>query len=287
MQNFSIRPMMPTLQDAQGILAVDATTFGDCRDEPGQLLEVSATGGQRVWVAEQNRQVVGFVSAFATRSLSADRWEIDELAVHPQAQGQGIGTALVVQAVAGCPPGWTARTLIACHNRASQRAFARSGFAPRIAVRLLVYDVSAQRPAPGSGHSVRRANLDDAEALSRMSGCAVQRVRALLQRPQNVYWLADGESGARGFLELLYVQTLQYEGGWLEAGSGVDGQAIRLLFDAALSWGHDLGGGRPRKVGMQAPIESVEIEPVEIELVEIGAAAGLGVVGDYQVYEWR
>ena len=62
-------------------------------------MSLEADPGQYAWLAQEGEQIVGYVSAFATQSLAAGRWEIDELAVHPQAQGRGVGTALVRRAL--------------------------------------------------------------------------------------------------------------------------------------------------------------------------------------------
>jgi GNAT superfamily N-acetyltransferase len=135
-----IRAFDGALGDAGGVIAVDGETFGDCRYTPHYVAELVETGGQNVWVAEMEGGIVGFVSTFITHSLTGDRWEIDELAVRPSAQGLGIGTALVGCALDETPPELPARAVIAMGNVASQRAFAKNGFFPRIERHLLVRD---------------------------------------------------------------------------------------------------------------------------------------------------
>jgi ribosomal protein S18 acetylase RimI-like enzyme len=87
-----IRSFNGTLHDAEGILKVDEGTFGDCYYAAEHILALEADPRQRAWVAEEDGQIVGFVSAFDTHSLDGSRWEIDELAVLPAWQGRGIGT---------------------------------------------------------------------------------------------------------------------------------------------------------------------------------------------------
>lgn len=78
-----------------------------------------------------NQEIVGFVDAFETQAANGSRrWEIDLLAVNPTYQGQGIGRQLIAAAkevgIQRDIP--FTRALIASHNIASQRAFARCGY---------------------------------------------------------------------------------------------------------------------------------------------------------------
>lgn len=85
-----------------------------------------------LWVAEQNDDVLGFVSAFLT--VAGDgrrRWEVDLIAVRPASRGQGLGTRLIRRV---CEDGRAStvsltRALIRVENGPSQRAFERAGFA--------------------------------------------------------------------------------------------------------------------------------------------------------------
>jgi N-acetylglutamate synthase-like GNAT family acetyltransferase len=84
-----------------------------------------------LWVAEQNDDVLGFVSAFLT--LAGDgrrRWEVDLVAVRRASQGQGLGTRLIRRV---CEAGRVhavslTRALIRVENVPSQRAFEVAGF---------------------------------------------------------------------------------------------------------------------------------------------------------------
>ena len=96
-----IRAFNGTLRDAQGLIEVDAETFGDCTYTAQTIVGRLSDPDQWTAVAVEGERVVGFVSCFRTRSLSADRWEVDELAVRPAHQGQGRCGALRLQP--GCP----------------------------------------------------------------------------------------------------------------------------------------------------------------------------------------
>jgi ribosomal protein S18 acetylase RimI-like enzyme len=236
-----IRPFNNTLHDAQGILRVDEETFGDCHYAAEYILALETEPGQGAWVADQDDQIVGFASAFDTHSLEADRWEIDELAVRRAYQGQGIGTQLVAHTVSdGAPlPGLRqARALIARSNIASQRAFAKNGFAPAADVHLLLYQVSGRVPRPPERGLpvVRVAQAMDAAHIAALTKRTVSRVTELIARPENIYLVAIRDGTLGGCAELIYVRTLQYEGIWVESLSLAkpDRQVARALFRAAI-----------------------------------------------------
>ena len=201
---------------------VDRATFDDCPYTPEHILSLESDPDQYAWVAEESGRIVGFVSAFATYSLAASRWEVDELAVHPQAQGRGIGTALVARALeegvnqAGLTQ---ARALVAVDNGASARVFSRCGFSPVFKVDLMLYSIVGREPRPlrDEWPTVRRAESDDLVDIAELGRCDVVRAANGLGRSKNVYLVAGSERGARAYVELLHVRTLQYEGFWVES----------------------------------------------------------------------
>jgi GNAT superfamily N-acetyltransferase len=181
------------------------------------------------------------VSAFSTHSLAGGRWEVDELAVRPVSQGLGVGTRLIARAlstgaqVTGLSQ---ARALVATDNLPSRRVFVKSGFAPIARVELLLYEISGRVPRPevADHPSVRVARATDAPAIRGFSGCPTGRVVELLRRADSLYWVAESAERVRGYVELIHVRTLQYEGLWIESIAVEDGDraTAEALFTAAL-----------------------------------------------------
>jgi N-acetylglutamate synthase-like GNAT family acetyltransferase len=236
-----VRPFNGSLEDAQGIIQVDRETFDDCDYTPEYIVALEADPGQYAWVIEQDGRIVGFVSAFCTHSLALDRYEIDELAVLPTWQGQGLGTCLVGAALRGrttCPGAQQARALIATRNEASQRAFAKNGFSPHREADLLLYEVSGRvpRPTPEAGPTVRRATVDNAPQVAALTSIDPARARDCISRSENTYLLAQHAGQILGCVELIEVRTLQYHGMWLEsiAPQTADPALAGSLFSAAI-----------------------------------------------------
>jgi len=65
--------------------------------------------------------------------------------------------------------------------------------------------------------AVRAARAGDAQALARLSGSTSERAAATLGRASNLYLVAETKRGLCGYLELVHVRTLQYEGYWVES----------------------------------------------------------------------
>jgi GNAT superfamily N-acetyltransferase len=121
---------------------------------PDYILACIRSHNHVVWVAQEDKTLVGFVDCFMTISQNGTRrWEIDLLAVHPRYQGQGIGTALVR---AGYDSGkehgaGKARALVQAENAGSQRTFARCGFVPQDTIcRLCVASLSNENVEAGN-----------------------------------------------------------------------------------------------------------------------------------------
>jgi ribosomal protein S18 acetylase RimI-like enzyme len=241
-----IRAFDGSRRDAEGMIEVDRATFGDCLYTPEYILSLESDPGQYAWVAEEGGQVVGFVSAFATHSLATSRWEVDELAVHPKAQGRGIGAALVACVVEGGTrqAGLSqARALVAVKNDASARVFHKCGFAPVATVHLLLYSVAGHEPRLWREDlpAVRPAGPDDCSAIARLSGCDAGRVASGLSRPDVTYLVAGQGGEFQACAELIHVRTLQYEGFWIEsialsprAVAGQDKRAASALLNATI-----------------------------------------------------
>jgi ribosomal protein S18 acetylase RimI-like enzyme len=266
-----IRAFDGSLGDARAIIEIDRATFADCPYTAEQIVALESDAGQYAWVAEEGGRILGYVSAFATHSLAAGRWEIDELAVHPEAQGRGIGTALVARALAaGARQAGLqeARALVAVGNLASQRVFLKNGFRVVDTVDLVSYRPTGRAPRPPrpGAPAVRLARAGDCAALAGLlggEGGDAARVEGQLLREDTRYLVAVsggeppeaapgngramaqvGRKGGRemlGAAELIHVRTLQYEGLWIEALAvterGAEGhQAALALFGAAIGW---------------------------------------------------
>ncbi len=246
-----LRPFNGTLDDARGILAVDRATFDDCPYTPEQivcLLTEPCEGsepsqGLQTWVAEVEGSIVGFVAAFATRTLQADGWEVDLLAVHPRYQGQGLGAALVGQAVAGATSSGAtrARAVTAVENRASRCTFEAAGFrAWPQAYHLLRCDVAgavARPPLPGAEAVRSLAGEVEAQQVLQLAPTLPRRAPevARLLEAGAITLLAVARGGRlAAFVELLRVQTLLYAGVWLETLVTPQPADMALLIAAAV-----------------------------------------------------
>jgi GNAT superfamily N-acetyltransferase len=271
------------MRDAQGIIAVDRATFGDCHYTPEYILSLQADAQQCAWLAQEGRQIVGFVSAFPTHSLATDRWEIDELAVRPASQGKGTGAQLVTHALHGAAtrPGLAqARALVATDNQPSMRVFVKNGFSPVKEVHLLLYEVSGRVPRPQQPDlpRVRIAQAFDALVLHRLSGRPVARVAERLRRTENLYLIAARGEDVYGYVELIHVRTLQYEGYWIESVTVVDREkrAAAALFAAAIE-------ETKRRKGMDEV--GYLAAPGRQDLYAACVGQGFTKVGEYRLFE--
>lgn len=261
MRQAILRPFNGTLDDARGILAVDRATFNDCPYSPEQIVCLLTDGAQRAWVAEVDGAVVGFVAAFATRTLQTNGWEVDLLAVHPQQQGQGLGAALIRQAVAGAAAGARrARAVTAVKNRASRRAFEAAGFRAlpeTFHLMRCVLTGAAGRPSPPGVEAIRplaasnEASAQQVLRLAPASSRTAPEVARLVSAGDSAFLVAERDGRVAAFVELVRVQTLLYAGVWVEslvgsALSRVEGAreaGADLLVAAAVRWARAEGLG--------------------------------------------
>jgi ribosomal-protein-alanine N-acetyltransferase len=277
------------LSDARAIIEIDRATFSDCPYSAEQIVALEADAGQYAWVAQAEAGIVGYVSAFVTQSLAGGRWEVDELAVHPEAQGQGIGTALVARAleVGARQAGLCeARALVAVDNWASQQVFLKNGFWGVDRVDLLAYRVNGRVPRPPRPGApvVRSARASECAALAALlegKDCETARMARQFDRG-GVQYLVAGE--VLGAAELIHVRTLQYEGLWIEALAvaevGAAGNRIALaLFGAAIE-------EAKRQEGID--LVGYPASPRDRQLYSAAVAEGMALVDRYKsfVYEW-
>ena len=121
-----------TINDAPGIARVMRTSGLDDTPDLQRIARVIPT--HCTLVAIEDREITGFVDAFATTTANRIiRWEIDLLGVHPARQGRGIARQLVNSALEeGVLFGaQQTRALIRSDNLPSQRTFAWCNFKPQ------------------------------------------------------------------------------------------------------------------------------------------------------------
>ncbi|MFC7686162.1 GNAT family N-acetyltransferase [Ureibacillus sp. GCM10028918] len=86
-----IRPYLEAT-DQDALIEIFSTAFGDLREESIELIHYNTMSeGRILWIAELEGEIVGTV----TSSKEGNAQMISALAVHPDKQGQGIGTALL------------------------------------------------------------------------------------------------------------------------------------------------------------------------------------------------
>jgi ribosomal protein S18 acetylase RimI-like enzyme len=88
-------------------------------------LKTEMASGQRFWAAYDGDAALGFVSGFR----GGEAIWIKKLYVLPEAQGHGIGRALIETVIAAFGPASDARLLVNNGNSAAQAAYQRLGFA--------------------------------------------------------------------------------------------------------------------------------------------------------------
>jgi ribosomal protein S18 acetylase RimI-like enzyme len=293
-----IRAFDGSTRDARAIIEIDGATFADCPYSAEQIVDLEADPGQYAWLAVAGDRIVGYVSAFATHSLTAGRWEVDELAVHPQAQGRGIGTTLVAQALAeGARQSGLreARALVAVDNLASQRVFIKNGFQAVDTVHLLAYRVNGRAPRVPRPNApeTRLARAEEGSALARLLGADAPSSPWLsrqMLRTDVQYLVAVDGSTLLGGAELLHVRTLQYEGLWIEALGVIGRSAAESRAAIERRVASALVAGAIERAKRQEGMDLVGylIVPHEHALYSAARAEGMALVDVYKsfVYEW-
>jgi hypothetical protein len=125
---------------------------------------------------------------------------------------------------------------------------------------------------------VRIAQASDACVLHRLSGCSLARIVERLRLEENVYLIAEGGEDTYGYMELIHVRTLQYEGYWIESIAIVDPEkrTAEALFAAAIEQAKRCKG--MDEVGYLAVSERQNLYVPCI-------SQGFKKVGDYRVFE--
>ncbi len=124
--NIHIRPAQPA--DVRKLTALDTAAFPALwRLASGEMIEMLVTSGYFA-VAEQGDELVGYVCSDVQRGVG----QVYRLAVHPRAQGQGIGRALLADALAYCQKAGASLITINTQesNHIADRLYRRFGFRP-------------------------------------------------------------------------------------------------------------------------------------------------------------
>ncbi|QCR30944.1 GNAT family N-acetyltransferase [Lysinibacillus sp. SGAir0095] len=91
LESIHIRPYLEAT-DQEALIEIFGNAFGDLREESIELIHYNTMSEGRVlWVAEMDGEIVGTV----TSSKEGNAQSISALAVHPDKQGLGVGTALL------------------------------------------------------------------------------------------------------------------------------------------------------------------------------------------------
>ncbi|PJF44611.1 MAG: hypothetical protein CUN55_03025 [Phototrophicales bacterium] len=119
-----------TLQDAKGIYEVQQATWPKEITSSQNVQNILLSEQHVIIVAAMEKHIVGYISCFATTRQTATYWEHDQLAVHPNFRGKGIGYELITRAYdIGCIKGVDRhRAWIQINNIASQRVFSKHEF---------------------------------------------------------------------------------------------------------------------------------------------------------------
>lgn len=261
-----VRPFNGSLADAEGLLAVERATFDESPYSPEEIRAMLSRGpgGQQAWLALDGDRVAGFVVAFATHGLLGPSWEIDLLAVHPDATGRGLATRLIrAAATHGARLAGRARAVVAAENQRSARAFLRAGFrAEGRPCRLLIHRPGTQGAPPWPGPEVA---VRPAASLSEVEGWLPgPAAPGALPRDGLSLLVAEEAGRPAGYAELLEVQTLLYRGAWIESLAAATDRARTALVQAALA---RAAAGGLDEIGAMVPESD---EPWQRALVDLG-----------------
>ncbi|MCS7219952.1 MAG: GNAT family N-acetyltransferase [Anaerolineae bacterium] len=122
--NVHLRPAQPS--DVELLVALDTAAFPSLwRQATSELIELLVTSG-RFTVAEQGKALVGYACSDVRRGLG----QVYRLAVNPTSRGQGIGSALLADALAYCQATGAGVVTVSTQqsNHASDRLYRRFGF---------------------------------------------------------------------------------------------------------------------------------------------------------------
>ncbi len=151
-----------TLVDAGAISRIAAAALASTIDVESPRVRRFLSQG-RALVATSGEEALGFADGFITLDdAGRRRYELDLLAVAPNAQGHGIGSALV----AACVSAATARhadeirALVRTSNAGMARILQRHGFRPSLQVHTLHVGQPGKAPATARPHEAHLIAVD-------------------------------------------------------------------------------------------------------------------------------
>ena len=253
----TIRAFDGSLDDAEGLLAVEKVTFNESPYTAKQVQTMLSGAAQHAWLAISTDQVIGFVVAFSTYGLRGPHWEIDLLAVHPAWTRRGLATRLIrTAATHGASLAGRARAVVSTENSGSGRAFARAGFHRSERCELLIFRPKDGVPRPwhALGVIIREARgMEDVERCLQ-EGFGPPGVGDPGSSQARSGWtllVAESQDKVAGCAELSEVQTLLYHGVWIES-LAASRQVVRIaLAHDALN--HAAAAGLD-EIGMMVPM---------------------------------
>lgn len=279
--NTIIRAFDGSLDDAEGLLAVEKATFNESPHTAKQVQAMLGGDTQRAWLAIGEDQVIGFVVAFLTSGMRGSCWEIDLLAIHPDWTRRGLATRLIVTAaIHGAGAARRARAVVATDNPRSGRAFEQAGFHRSGRCELLIFRPKDEPPRLWNalGVTVREAcGVEEVGGFLKEGACLPgaggpgssegQGGRTLL--------LAESHDKVAGCAELSEVQTILYQGVWIES-LVASRQVVRMaLAHGALN--HAAAAGLD-EIGMMVPVSD---QSLRLALQE----AGFRSLGQFDWFE--
>jgi ribosomal protein S18 acetylase RimI-like enzyme len=273
-----VRSYARTGEEAAAVVALEADAFGAGTYSPaGHVAEILSLPGQRLWLARARRdgRYVGFLSAFETFSLRCTRLEVDLLAVSPDFRQHGVGTLLVRTALEAwrCSRTDEARALVRVGNVPSERAFLRAGFQPMPAS-LELFSAPALWTAGSAERCQVRpglpADLTQVAAAWPELLPDMRRAEIAMARPDVGLFVVSAGRHLLGFVELLEVHTVAYDGVWIESirAHMDDPDLLGLLLKAAGEWARARRLGplgaliELRREGMRGALGRLPFQPV-------------------------
>jgi len=254
----TIRPFNGTLADAEGLLAVEKATFDESPYTAEQVRGMLLDGKQLAWLAVAGSYIAGFVLGFPVMGFRGSWWEMDLLAVHPEWRGYRLGRRLIETAMAYAA-GVTqrARALVADDNSASEHSFLGAGFrvAPGGRELFIFRPGETARPQRARWTGTVREAAGRVEVAYYMAGRFAQAVPAVALpdawgsmdhsgghcEKEPTFLLAEHEPGwaerpqIAGYAELIEVQTLLYQGVWIESLQAASAGAREALVERAIN----------------------------------------------------